>query len=200
MIYAAEQKRPDVIRQREEWGEFIRDADAGNLVFLDESGVNIGLTRNYGRSRGKERVKDTVPFNRPVRTTIVSSIRLTGEYVPKIIDGAMNAARFKEYVEKILCPTLKPGNVVIMDNLSVHKVKGIKEMIESVGASVKYLPPYSPDFNPIELMWSKMKSYLRSWKIRIKEKLPEAGINALSFVTEDDCHGWFCHCGCSIVI
>ena len=82
-----------------------------------------------------------------------------------------------------------------MDNLSSHKVKGIKEMIESVGAKCKYLPPYSPDYNPIELLWSKMKSYLRKWKIRIKEKLPEAITEAISFVTEADCKSWFSHCG-----
>ena len=165
------------------------------MVFLDESGVNTGLTRNYGRSFGKERVKDSVPFNRPLRTTIVSSVRLNGEYAHQVIDGAMNSKLFKEYIEKVLCPTLKVGDIVIMDNLSSHKVKGIKELIESVGAKLKYLPPYSPDYNPIELLWSKMKSFLRKWKIRVKEKLPEAITNAISFVTESDCHNWFSHCG-----
>lgn len=200
MIHAAEQKRPDVVKKREEWKEFMKNADATKLVFLDESGVNIGLTRNYGRSRGKERVKDSVPFNRPVRTTIVSAIRLSGKCATQTIDGAMNAERFKEYVEKILCPTLKSGDIVVMDNLSVHKVQGIKELIESVGAEVKYLPPYSPELNPIELMWAKMKSYLRAWKIRIKEKLPKAVADALSFVKVSDCNGWFSHCGCVITI
>ncbi len=200
MIHAAEQKRPDVVQKREEWKKFLEETDATKLVFLDESGVNIGLTRNYGRSRGKERVKDSVPFNRPVRTTIVSGIRLNGNCAIQTMDGAMNAERFKEYVEKILCPALKPGDIVVMDNLSAHKVQGIKELIEGVGAEVKYLPPYSPEFNPIELMWAKMKAYLRAWKIRIKEKLPKAVTDALSLVEETDCRGWFSHCGCVITI
>ena len=151
MIHAAEQNRPDVVQKREEWKKFLEETDATKLFFLDESGVNNGLTRNYGRSRGKERVKDSVPFNRPVRTTIVSGIRLNGNCAIQTMDGAMNAERFKEYVEKILCPALKPGDIVVMDNLSAHKVQGIKELIEGVGAEVKYLPPYSPEFNPIDV-------------------------------------------------
>ena len=123
-----------------------KQADIEKLVFIDESGVNIGLTRNYGRSRGKTRVKKYVPFNRPVRTTIVSSIRLNGEYEYQVIEGAMNAERFKEYIAKVLCPTLKVDDIVIMDNLSAHEVQGIRELIEGVGAQIKYLPPYSPDF------------------------------------------------------
>ena len=194
MISAAEQTRPDVVEKRKEWEEFMKEANPEKFVFLDESGVNIGLTRTYGRSIGKTRVVDYVPFNRPVRTTVVSSIRLDGQYCYDIIDGSMNKERFKNYIEK-LSKTLKPGDIVIMDNLSSHKDKETEEKIKSVGATVKYLPPYSPDFNPIELLWSKMKSYLKKWKIRIKELLPKAIVTAISKFTISDCIGWFKSCG-----
>lgn len=200
MIYAAEQNRPEVMKQRKEWSEFISEVDPEKLVFIDESGVNIGLTRNYGRSQGKTRVKDYVPFNRPVRTTVVSSIRVNGEYAYKIMDGAMNAVSFKDYIASKLLPTLKDGDIVVMDNLSSHKVEGIKETIESAGATVKYLPPYSPDLNPIELLWSKMKSQLRKFKIRLKEFLPEGIRRALSLFTQSDCVNWFLTCGISTAI
>ena len=194
MINAAEQTRPDVIEKREEWKKFIQEANPEKLVFLDESGVNIGLTRNYGRSIGKTRVVDYVPFNRPVRTTVVSSIRLNGQYCYDIIDGAMNKEHFKKYIGKLI-KTLKSGDIVIMDNLSSHKGKEIEEMVKTAGATVKYLPPYSPDFNPIEMLWSKMKSYLKKWKIRIKELLPRGIVLALSKFTISDCLGWFKSCG-----
>ena len=195
MIYASEQNRDEVMKQREQWYDFVAETEAEKLVFLDESGVNIGLTRNYGRSQGKERVRDYVPFNRPVRTTIVSSIRLNGEYTYKIIDGAMNSANFKDYLSDNLLPTIKTGDIVVMDNLSCHKVSGIKEMIEAKGATIKYLPPYSPDLNPIELLWSKMKAYLRKWKIRIKNYLPNGICKALSLFTQSDCVSFFSTCG-----
>lgn len=194
MISAAEQTRPDVIEKRKEWEEFMKEVKPEKLVFLDESGVNIGLTRTYGRSIGKTRVVDYVPFNRPVRTTVVSSIRLNGQYCYDIIDGAMNKEHFKSYISKLI-KTLNPGDIVIMDNLSSHKDKSIEEMINKVGATVKYLPPYSPNFNPIEMLWSKMKSYLKKWKIRIKEFLPKAIITAISKFTISDCIGWFKYCG-----
>ena len=194
MISAAEQTRPDVIEKRKEWEEFMKEVNPEKLIFLDESGVNIGLTRTYGRSIGKTRVVDYVPFNRPARTTVVSSIRLNGQYCYDIIDGAMNKEHFKSYISKLI-KTLNPGDIVIMDNLSSHKDKAIEEMINKVGATVKYLPPYSPDFNPIEMLWSKMKSYLKKWKIRIKEFLPKAIITAISKFTISDCIGWFKSCG-----
>lgn len=196
MIYAAEKKRPDVVKKIEEWNEFILSADPKKLVFLDESGVNTDFTRSYGRSIGKSRVVDHVPRNKPKTTTVVSSIRLSGEYAHQSIDGAMNTEKFKTYIEKILCPTLKPGDIVVMDNLSIHKNKEIEKFINSAGAELKYLPPYSPDLNPIEKMWSKMKSFLRKWKIRTKEFLPAAIDKALSYVRPADCVGWFTSCHC----
>ena len=194
MTYACEQKRPEVIKQREEWTQFIKSVNPEKLVFLDESGVNTDFTRNYGRSIGKSRVVDHIPRNTPKNTTVVSSIRLNGERVHQSIDGSMDTEKFKNYLKNILCPTLKSGDIVVMDNLSVHKNKDVEKIINLVGAKVKYLPPYSPDLNPIEMMWSKMKSYLRKWKIRIKEFLPAAVDKALSYVCQSDCLGWFSAC------
>lgn len=164
MIYACEQKRPEVIRQREEWIQFVESVNPENLVFLDESGVNTDFTRNYGRSIGKSRVTDHIPRNTPKTTTVVSSIRLNGEHAHQTIDGAMNTEKFKGYIKNVLSPTLKPSDIAIMDNLTIHKNKSVEEIINATGATVRYLPPYSPDFNPIEMMWSKMKAFLRKWK------------------------------------
>ena len=112
-----------------------------------------------------------------------------------VFEGALNGELFKAYVEKMLAPSIRPGDIVIMDNLSSHKVSGIVEAIEAVGAFIMYLPPYSPDLNPIELMWSKVKAILRKLKIRAKELLDQAISDALDSVTQEDIAAWFCHDG-----
>ena len=153
-IHAAEQKREDVVQARKEWKEkqekniFM----ANKLVFLDESGINIDMVRRYGRAKNKERVQDYAPKNTPKKTTLVSSVRLDGTQAYAFFQGSLNGQNFLNYIQNTLVPALKKGDIVIMDNLSCHKVKGIKEAIESVGASILYLPPYSPDLNPIERM------------------------------------------------
>ena len=167
----------------------------GKLVFLDESGVNVNMTRFYGRAKGKKRVYDYVPAKRIKRTTLLSSVRLDGTIVKKIFQGALNGKIFLDYIKNILVPTLHEGDVVVMDNLSCHKVKGVKEAIESVKASVLYLPPYSPDFNPIEMMWSKIKSLLRKWKARTSDVLDSFILKAFSSVTTENIHNWFSECG-----
>jgi len=172
--------------------------DIDKLVFLDESGLNTGMTRLYGRSRGKERVVDYVPDARFERTSILSSIRVNGVMTPLVFDGALNGDFFKEYISECLVPTLTNGDIVIMDNLTSHKVSGVVDLIEAAGASVVYLPPYSPDLNPIELMWSKMKAYLRKVKARTKESLETAIAEALGHVTATDILAWFAEDGYSI--
>ena len=162
---------------------------------MDESGVNTGMTRLYGRAFRNERVVDAVPDVRFHRTTILSSVRLDGTIVPCIFEGALNGELFKEYIQQWLAPTLKHGDIVIMDNLSSHKVSGIVEVIENLGAKVVFLPPYSPDLNPIELMWSKLKAILRKLKIRTKELLDDAISFALDSVSSSDILGWFSHDG-----
>jgi transposase len=145
-----------------------------SLVFLDECGVCTGMTRLYGRATGQNRVIDHVPLNHMTRTTVLSAIRFSGVTAPVTIKGSLNGSLFREYVENYLAPSLKPGDVVVMDNLSSHKVKGIKEAIEEAGATILYIPPYSPDLNSIEELWSKVKAYLRKKKAQTKNELYEA--------------------------
>jgi transposase len=165
------------------------------FVFIDESSVNTGLTRLYGRSPIGERLCDYVPYCRFERMTILSSLRIDGTTETLVFDGALDGEMFEEYVRKCLAPTLKEGDIVVMDNLSSHKREGLNELVQEKGARVVYLPAYSPDLNPVENMWSKLKSQLRKVKERSKEVLFEAVGVALKTITTQDAQGWFEHCG-----
>jgi len=176
---------------RESWANDQIDMDSKSLIFLDESGINIGMTRLYGRAFGEGRVVDYVPDVRYDRLSILSSVRLDGTIVPLTYNGTLDGSLFSAYVSQCLAPTLKEGDIVIMDNGSPHKVKGVVETIESKGAFVLYLPAYSPDLNPIEKMWSKIKSYLRKVKARTLDALYEALKDALNAVSISDIKGWF---------
>lgn len=165
------------------------------IIFLDECGINTNMTRYYGRAKGKKRVYDYVPAKRTKRTTLLSSVRLDGTPAYTFFQGALNGKIFLDYIRNILVPTLNKGDIVIMDNLSCHKVKGVVETIEAVGASVLYLPPYSPDLNPIEMMWSKIKSLLRKWKARSSEALNQFIQEAFFAVTTENIDHWFSACG-----
>jgi len=153
------------------------------------------MTRLYGRAPKEQRVVDTIPDVRFARTSVLSSVRMDGTIIPCVFDDALNGDLFREYVRVLLVPMLKTGDLVVMDNLSSHKVSGIVEMIQAAGAQVKFLPPYSPDFNPIELMWSKMKAILRKLKIRSRDLLDEAIASALDSVSISDINNWFAHDG-----
>lgn len=192
---AAEQQRPDVAERRDEWKAKQGELDVARLVFLDESGVNTGMTRLYGRAAKHRRVVEAVPDARFHRKTILSSVRLDGKTVPFVFEGALNGELFRAYVTRCLAPSLKSGDLVVMDNLPTHKVSGVVEAIEAVGASVWFLPPYSPDLNPIELMWSKIKATLRKLKVRAKELLDEAIAQAFRGISQADISGWFRHDG-----
>jgi len=196
-LHAVEQNREDVKARRDAWKESQSEMDIDKLVFLDESGINTGMTRLYGRSLSKERVIDYVSDVRFERTSILSSIRANGDMVPLVFEGALNGELFNAYISECLVPNLHDGDIVIMDNLTSHKVKGVVDQITAAGASVIYLPPYSPDLNPIEMMWSKMKAYLRKVKARTKESLKIAIAEALSLVTISDISGWFTENGYS---
>lgn len=153
------------------------------------------MARTYGRAPIGERVVDSVPLDHWQTTTIVSGIRLTGVSAPFVFEGPMDALAFHTYVAKVLVPTLRKGNIVVMDNLSSHKMAAIVSMIEAAGAEVLYLPPYSPDLNPIEPMWSKVKTLLRTAAARTTRALWNAIGEALAAVTTIDCHGFFASCG-----
>lgn len=182
---------PDVQAKRTQWKENVISNMIDRLVFLDESGVNINLFRRYGRSIGKKRVADHVPLNTPQSTTVLSSLRLNGEKAFVEYTGGTTGERFVAYLKDVLLPTLKPNDIVVMDNLRSHHVKAVEETILAAGMIPLYLPPYSPDLNPIEKLWSKMKAILRKWKIRDPLLLKNAIENALALVTPSDCQNWF---------
>lgn len=169
--------------------------DVKNLVFIDESGVQNNMTRLYGRILGGERLRDSAPGAHWNTTTMISSIRYDGSITAMTMDGATDTLSFEVYISKILCPSLGKDDIVIMDNLSSHKASGIRKIIEDTGASLLYLPPYSPDFNPIEMMWSKIKTYLRKTKARSSKALDEAISAAFTTISESDAKGWFSFCG-----
>ena len=153
------------------------------------------MTRLRGRAPSGERVVEHAPHGHWHTTTMVSAIRLTGIEAPMVIDGAMDALVFRGYIERMLAPTLHAGDIVVMDNLSSHKTVGVREAIEAVDASLLYLPPYSPDLNPIEAMWSKVKQSLRGAAARNSRTLLKAIGDALRTVTLQDCQGFFRGCG-----
>jgi len=177
------------------WSKAQPSMDLGRLVFVDESGAKTNMTRLYGRAMAGQRAIDDTPSGHWCTTTMISSVRLDGSTDCMVVDGATNKDVFQAYVRHILLPTLKDGDVVVLDNLSAHKNKAIRDLIESVGAELWYLPPYSPDLNPIEKMWSKVKAILRSLKARTEESLINAIAKALEAVTADDAKGWFESCG-----
>ena len=169
--------------------------DPRRLVFIDESGAKTNMTRLYGRAQAGQRAVDATPSGHWCTTTMISSVRWDGSTACMVVDGATTGDIFKAYVKYILLPTLKPGDVVVLDNLSAHKNNEVKELIESVEAELWFLPPYSPDLNPIEKMWSKVKSILRTIKARSQEALISAIAKALDAITAEDAAGWFDSCG-----
>jgi transposase len=156
------------------------------------------MTRLWGRAPKGERIAEATPQGHWKVLTTLGAMSLRGIDAAMTIEAATDAEIFRAYVEHVLCPKLKPGDVVILDNLSAHKVSGIRERIESCGARLIYLPPYSPDLNPIEKAWSKFKQFLRSAKARTAEALDQAITEALQTITADNAAAWFRHCGYGI--
>ena len=156
------------------------------------------MTRLRGRAPRGERVHDSAPAGHWCTTTMISSVRLDGTTACMTVEGSTTADVFQAYVQCVLIPTLKPGDVVVLDNLSAHKNPETAGLIVAAGASIRFLPPYSPDFNPIEKMWSKVKEALRDAKARTPDALSGAIARALASVTPSDATGWFASCGYSI--
>ena len=176
----------------------IQPLAVAHYKFIDESGVNLAMTRLFGRAPRGARVVDTVPQNYGPNVTMIGALSLQGLDAVMTIDGATDGDVFQAYVEQVLSPTLVTGDVVIMDNLGAHKVAGIREAIERQGAQVVYLPPYSPDLSPIEPCWSKVKTALRKAKARTREALEHALGQVLSTITAVDARHWFAHCGYTV--
>jgi transposase len=181
--------------RRQVWHEELKDVDPAQLVFLDESAAQTSMTPAHGRAPRGKRVVAHVPGGHWMIVTMISAIRLDGPFAAATIIGPTDSDVFRTYIRELLTPQLKLGDVVVMDNLSPHKAPGVREAIESAGASLRYLPPYSPDFNPIENMWSKLKRTLRNIGARSIESLHEAIDAALLAITPSDCHGFFRGCG-----
>ena len=182
-------------QERARWREQIKEVDAKRLVVLDECGSNIALTPLYARAPKGQRARGSVPRNRGKNTTLLASLSLEGMGASMIIEGAANATAFEAYLEHILVPSLHSGQIVVMDNLRVHKGARVRQLIEDKGCQVLFLPAYSPDLSPIEETFSKIKAFLRRAEARTHEALQEAIRQALLTVTAQDAQGWFRHCG-----
>lgn len=165
------------------------------LVFLDESGFSIKMTRSFARAPKGQRIEGHVPGRWGENLTLIGAMKSDGPAALMTLPGSADGEVFRAYVKDVLLAELKAGDVVVMDNLAVHKVNGIKEMIESVSARLLFLPPYHPDLNPIEKLWSKMKAIVRGLGARSLHALEAAISNALKFVQPRDAKGWFKHCG-----
>jgi transposase len=194
-LIAAEQNREDVACQRSQWKITQREIHPDRVVFTDETWAKTNMTRTYGRSTRGTRVVEGIPFGRWETTTFVGALRSTGFVAPITVDGPINGRVFLAWVQQHLVPTLSDGDIVIMDNLSSHKVAGVREAIESAGAELRYLPPYSPDLNPIELAFSKLKRLLRDGGKRTVDQLWHLCGTALDQFTHHECRNYFKHCG-----
>ena len=173
----------------------MKQVDASRLVVVDECGANIALTPIYARAPQGQRAHGSVPRNRGKNTTLLASLSLSGIGASLIIEGAVNTPIFEAYVEHILAPSLVAGQIVVLDNLSVHKGARVRQLIEARGCELLFLPAYSPDYSPIEETFSKLKAFLRRVGARTHEALQEAMGQALETVTAADALGWFTHCG-----
>lgn len=167
----------------------------GRLVFLDESGSTVAMTRTHARAPLGERTADAVPRNRGTVTTILSALTIDGLDATMTVEGGTDREVFVAYVEQVLLPILCSGDLVVMDNAAAHKDARVKALLESVGAKPLYLPPYSPELNPIELAWSKLKAFLRTAKARTVDALNDAIAQGMRTITPEDAAGWFRHCG-----
>jgi transposase len=195
-LHAAEQKRPDVVTKRAEFDFFrIAGIDPHRLIFLDETWIKTNMTRLWGWGPEGKRIVDEVPHGHWMTTTFLAALRSTGLFAPLVIDGPLNGEIFRNYVQQQLAPQLKSGDIVIMDNLASHKVSGVADAIRSAGAELVYLPPYSPDKNPIEMVFSKVKSEIRKRMPRTKPECDQLCGESLDWFSETECFNYIRHAG-----
>ena len=189
-MFAAEQDRPDVKAARRAWFENQMDLDPDRLVFLDETAATTTMVRRYGRAPRGQRCRLAVPLGHRRTTTVTAALRTTGLLATAMFEGASNGDRFRAYVADTLAPALRPGDTVVLDNLRVHKVPGVQEAVEAAGARLLFLPPYSPDFNPIEQAFAKLKALLRTAAARTTADLHAAIRHALASFTAQECRNY----------
>lgn len=193
--HASEQQRPDVLARRRAWFNSQIDLDPERLIFIDETGANTKMARLRGWAPKGERCRASVPHGHWKTTTFTAGLRLGGIAAPMLLDGPMHGLAFRAYVEQVLVPDLSPGDIVVMDNLPAHKVTGVRQAIEAAGAHLLYLPPYSPDFNPIEMAFSKLKALLRKTAARTVDDLWDAIAQAIDAFTPQECQNFFTAAG-----
>jgi len=193
--HASEQQRPDVLAKRQDWFDSQLDLDPDKLIFIDETSANTKMGRLRGWSPKGQRCRAAVPHGHWKTTTFTAGLRLNGITAPMLLDGPMHGPAFRAYVDQVLVPELKPGDIVIMDNLPAHKVAGVRETIEAAGARLLYLPPYSPDFNPIEMAFSKLKALLRKTAARTVDDLWDAVAQSFDAFTPNECANYFAASG-----
>ena len=169
--------------------------DPARFVFLDETGTTTNMARRYGRSPLGERLVAAVPHGHWRTTTFVAGLRQSGVVAPLVLDGPMTGPAFRAYVEQFLAPALTPGDVVVLDNLAAHKVAGIRQALAAAGASLLYLPPYSPDLNPIEQLFAKLKALLRKAAARTRDELWSTIGRLLATIPPAECINYLGHCG-----
>ncbi|MFW8642875.1 IS630 family transposase [Rhizobium beringeri] len=193
--HALEQERDDLLSRRQEWFDGQLDLDPAKLVFIDETGLSTKMARLRGRSLCGQRCRSAVPHGHWKTTTFTGALRLSGMTAPMVLDGPMNGAAFLAYVEQVLVPTLSSGDTVIMDNLPAHKADGIRQAIEAAGGRLLYLPPYSPDFNPIEMAFSKLKALLRARAERSVDALWDTVGKIVTLFKPQECANYFAAAG-----
>jgi transposase len=194
-LRAAEQQRPDVAAARQAWREAQKGLDPRRLVFIDETWASTNMAPRYGRCEKGKRLIAHVPFGHWKTTTLIAALRHDGVTAPCVFDGPINGEKFRAYVEQILVPTLKPGDLVLMDNLASHKVAGVRQTIEAAGAERRFLPSYSPDMDPIEQVFAKVKNTLRKMGRRTVDALWNAVGVAIDEVSPTECINYFRNAG-----
>ena len=193
--HAAEQDRPDILKRRWDWFEGQPELHPDRLVFIDETRATTDMARTHGRAPRGERLRAAVPRGHWKTTTLVAGLRNTGMVAPMVLDGPIDGAAFQAYVDRVLVPELRPGDVVVMDNLGSHKGAAVGGAIEAAGASLLYLPPYSPDFNPIERAFAKLKAMLRKAAERTLDGLWRTIGRIIGTFTPAECANYFAAAG-----
>jgi transposase len=195
-FHASERKNdPEIVEERAEFRQEMPNLDVQHLVFIDETGTNLSMARDYGWAPVGCRAEAHRPFNPGQNITLIGGLNSGGMIAPFMIPGSLDGAVFKTYVENVLVPELHPGDIILLDHLSSHKVDGIEDILAQVGAKLKFLPRYSPEFSPIENAWSKLKSELRKAAARSYDALVGAVKQALDRTSKKDAEGWFRGCG-----
>ena len=180
---------------RRQWREWLPLRDVASYIFLDECGVTTDLLRRYGRSPRGQRLRDHTPCGHWLTHTVVMGLSLRGLTAPAVFDGPLDNVSFRAYVEQVLAPALRPGDVVVLDNLALHKQPEVRAAIEGVGATLRFLPPYSPDFNPIEQAFAKLKALLRAARPRTFDQVNALVALALTLFSTTECANYIRNCG-----